>query len=189
MNAMDPAATAEAELFDDVLSCDLVLPAQFLPGAEVKRPGASEMLLRSVAMVEDARTTDDGEERTDNSAQLQRLEARMDLVLVLLGRLLQDSIQAPASTALRWSRRGLRIDQAAPRAPEAGTTGVLRLQPAEWLPDQIELPVTVLATAESVQGCQLWLRLDPVSEPLASALDKHLFRLHRKQIADSRRNR
>ncbi len=180
---------AEAELFDDTLSCELSLPAVFEAGATPKRPGSAEMLLRSIALVEDARNVDDSDERNENSLQLQRLEARLDLTLVLLGRLLQREAPSAPATPLRWSRHGLRLQCAQLGGFVAGTAGVVSLQPAEWLPDAIELPVVVLAEADTAQGTQLWLRLGGQNEALLAAVERHLFRLHRKQIADSRRNR
>ena len=66
----------------------------------------------------------------------------------------------------------------------------MRLQPADWLPDHIELPVQVLGEAASGNGgLYLWLRLQSTGEALDTALERHLFRLHRRQIADSRRPR
>lgn len=189
MNSTRIGDTAETELFDDTLSCELSLPAVFEAGAKIKRPGSAEMLLRSIALVEDARNVDDSDERNDNSLQLQRLEARLDLTLVLLGRLLQREAQSAAATRLRWSRHGLRLQREQLGGFVAGTAGVVSLQPAEWLPDAIELPVVVLAEADTAQGAQLWLRLDTQNEALLAAVERHLFRLHRKQIADSRRNR
>ncbi|MCD9087148.1 PilZ domain-containing protein [Stenotrophomonas sp. SY1] len=180
---------AETELFDDTLSCEVTLPVLFEAGASVLRPGASEMLLRSVALVEDSRSNDEGEERTDSSAQLQRLEARLDLTLVLLGRLLQQTTQTLPLRPLRWSRHGLRIDLPHALDAQPGSTGVVKLLPVEWLPDHIELPVVVLAQEGTAAGSRLWLRLQETSEAFASALERHLFRLHRRQIADSRRNR
>lgn len=189
---MTPASLAhpaEVELFDDTLTCDVTLPVVFEAGASVQRPGASEMLLRSVALVEDSRGGDDSEERAESSAQLQRLEARMDLTLVLLGRLLQQSNATLPARPLRWSRHGLRIDLDHATGVSPGTAGVVKLQPAEWLPDNIELPVVVLAETGTAGDFHLWLRLHTASDALGSALERHLFRLHRRQIADSRRNR
>ncbi len=180
---------AETELFADTLACDITLPATFDAGAVVRRPGSTEMLLRSVALVEDSRGGDEGEERTDSSAQLQRLEARLDLTLVLLGRLLQQSTPALPPCPLRWSRRGLRLDSSHGFTVAADTRGVIRLQPAEWLPDHIELPVQVLAEENLAGTFHLWLRLQPGSEALNTALERHLFRLHRRQVAESRRIR
>jgi len=181
---------AETELFEDTLSCDVALPAAFEPGSTAVRAGATEMLLRSVALVEDSHGNDDGDERGDGSQQLQRLEARMDLTLVLLGRLLRQSMQTLPLRPVRWSRRGLRLELGQRTGVNPGTAGIVRLQPADWLPDNIELPVQVLGEATSGNGgIYLWLRLQATGDALEAALERHLFRLHRRQIADSRRTR
>jgi hypothetical protein len=70
-------------------------------------------------------------------------------------------------------------------AVRAGTAGVLRVQPAEWLPDCIDLPARVIAT----DGREAWLEFGPLSPALSDALERHLFRLHRRQVAESRRLR
>ncbi|WP_267119406.1 PilZ domain-containing protein, partial [Xanthomonas sacchari] len=63
------------------------------------------------------------------------------------------------------------------------------LQPSDWLPDHLELPVRVLAEAATAGVVQLWLRFETQPPGLEEALERHLFRLHRRQIADSRRAR
>ncbi len=182
---------AETELFEDTLFCDVALPAAFEPGSTATRAGAAEMLLRSVALVEDSRGGDEGDERGgEGSQQLQRLEARMDLALVLLGRLLRQSIPALPLRPVRWSRRGLRLELGQRTGAAPGSAGIVRLQPADWLPDHIELPVQVLGEAASGNGgIYLWLRLQAAGDALETVLERHLFRLHRRQVADSRRSR
>ena len=180
---------AESELFDETLSCELALPAEFRLGSAVIRPGSAETLLRSVALVEDARADDSHDERGD-SPQLQRVEAKLDLAMVLLGRLVRHSTPELDLRPLRWSRRGIRLELGARTGAAAGSLGVIRLQPCDWLPDHIDLPVSILAEAASGAGsCFLWLRFEPMSDGLEMALERHLFRLHRRQVADARRAR
>jgi len=179
---------AESELFDETLSCDVALPAEFRLGSSVIRPGSAETLLRSVALVEDSRGDDGHDDRGESSTQLQRLEAKLDLTMVLLGRLVRQSAQDLDLRPLRWSRRGIRLELGARTGAPAGSLGVIRLQPCDWLPDHIDLPVAVLAEAATGAGsCFLWLRFEPMSDGLEMALERHLFRLHRRQVADSRR--
>ena len=181
---------AEVELFDDTLSCDLGLPAEFKLGSAVVRAGAAEILLRSVALVVGGRGEDAGEERAEASQQLQRLEAKLDLTLLLLGRLVRQSTDALPLRPVRWSRRGLRLELGSRSGASPGTQGLARLQPSDWLPDCVELPVTVLAEAASSSGgFHLWLRFQSTSDALEMALERHLFRLHRRQVAESRRAR
>jgi len=76
---------------------------------------------------------------------------------------------------------------AAPLPVASGTNGIVTVQPAAWLSDQIELPATVLDQVEGSQGLQhVWLQFDALNAGLAEAMDRHLFRLHRRQIAEAR---
>lgn len=181
---------AESELFDETLSCEVALPAEFRIGSAVIRPGTAETLLRSVALVEDARGDDGHDERSDATLQVQRLEAKLDLVMVLLGRLVRQSAQDLPLRPLRWSRRGIRLEQGSRSGAAPGSMGVIRLQPCDWLPDHIDLPVVIVAEAANGSGAHyLWLRFERLSDALEMALERHLFRLHRRQIAEARRLR
>jgi len=188
----DPAAPlihhpAEAELFDETLSCELALPAEFQAGSAAGRTSSAEGLLRSLALVEDSRV-DEHDERSEASLPLQRLEAKLDLAMVLLGRLVRQ--QGPALTLrpVRWSRRGIRL-QLGPRSGAApGQAGVVRVQPSDWLPDHVDLPVQVMAEAATGSGGHfLWLRFHGLNDGLEMAVERHLFRVHRRQVAESRR--
>ncbi|MER2177166.1 MAG: PilZ domain-containing protein [Stenotrophomonas maltophilia] len=181
---------AESELFDETLSCELALPAEFRIGSAVIRPGTAETLLRSVALVEDARGDDGHDDRSDATLQVQRLEAKLDLVMVLLGRLVRQTTQDLPLRPLRWSRRGIRLEQGTRSGATPGSMGVIRLQPCDWLPDHIDLPVVIVAEAANGSGGHyLWLRFEGLSDALEMALERHLFRLHRRQIAEARRLR
>jgi len=73
---------AESELFDETLSCELALPAEYQAGSALGRTGNAEALLRSLALVEDSRV-DEHEERSEATLQLQRLEANEARLLSL----------------------------------------------------------------------------------------------------------
>ncbi|WP_261997549.1 PilZ domain-containing protein [Stenotrophomonas sp. Ste96] len=181
---------AESELFDETLSCEVALPAEFRIGSAVIRPGTAETLLRSVALVEDARGDDGHDDRSDATLQVQRLEAKLDLIMVLLGRLVRQSAQDLPLRPLRWSRRGIRLEQGSRSGAAPGSMGVIRLRPCDWLPDHIDLPVVIVAEAANGSGAHyLWLRFEGLSDALEMALERHLFRLHRRQIAEARRLR
>jgi hypothetical protein len=177
---------AEHALFEGALTCDAVLPARFDPGRRAVMQASSEALLKGLAVAEDV-SGDDPEERKEATPSQQRIEAKLDLVLSLLGRLARRHEDALPVTALRWSHRGLRLDVDTPPPSSAGTPGIVTLQPAAWLSDQIELPATVLDQVQGSQGLQhVWLQFDALNAGLAEAMDRHLFRLHRRQIAEAR---
>ena len=191
----DPAAPAvhhpaESELFDETLVCDLALPAEFILGSGTAggvRAGIAEQLLRSIALVEDSRT-EDKDERGESSLSLQRLEAKLDLVLTLLGRLARQHAEPLPLRPLRWSRRGIRLELGPRSGASPGGLGSVRLQPSDWLPDHVDLPVQVVAEAATGSGGHfLWLRFHGLSDGLEMALERHLFRVHRRQVAETRR--
>lgn len=190
----DPAAPqihhpAESELFDETLSCDLDLPAGFVLGSGGVRSAVAEQLLRSIALVEDGRG-DDKDERGESSPVQQRIEAKLDLVLMLTGRMVRQQNDALPLRPLRWSRRGIRLQVGSRASAVAGSQGTVRLQPSDWLPDHVDLPVTVLAEAADGSGGHfLWLRFGDLGDGLEMAMERHLFRVHRRQIADARRPR
>jgi len=181
---------AESELFEQTLSCELSLPAEFRLGSAPGRQGAAEALLRGLAQIEDLRSEDSHEDRGELPLIVQRMDAKLDLMLALIGRLARQSQDTLPLRPARWSRRGIRLETGARLGAPAGAAGVLALQPGDWLPERMELAVTVLAEAASgTGGYFLWLRFEDLGGGLEAALERHLFRLHRRQVADARRTR
>lgn len=188
--SLDLHHRAECELFDDALSCQLPQPAEFRLGSAPGRQAAAESLLRSLAQVEDFRAEDLGEERGELPLAVQRMEAKLDLMMVLVGRLVRQQHDALPLRPVRWSRRGIRLETGARTAAAPGAAGVLCLQPCQWLPEQIELPVSLLGEAVSGNGgFYLWLKFAQLGAGLEAAMERHLFRLHRRQIAEARQAR
>ena len=173
---------AEHLLFADALSCELALPASITESDGPGRQAQAVTLLSGLAQVEDLRKEDGGEEHGDLPLLAQRMDAKLDLILALLGRLARQVDGLPECD-LRWSRHGLRIDL--PERPDlaTGTAVLVRLQPADWLPDHLELPATVI----EVIGTRVWVAFADLRPDLVEALDRHLFRLHRRQVAEQRR--
>ncbi len=180
---------AEAELFGDALTCDAWLPVDFRLGDRRLAPQAGEAVLRAVAVAEDSRN-DDPDERGDLPQSFLRMEAKVDLMLNLLGRLARQSADALPLRALRWSHLGLRIDTDIAYAARISERGVAMIEPASWLSDHIELPARVIAQSVDISGRHhTWLRFEPMAPALADALERHLFRMHRRQIAEARQAR
>ena len=187
------ADNARALVFGDTLACEEVRPAAFVPGAlteEARRLAClrSEALLRAIAVVEDSRG-DDGDERPGTEPGLQRLEAKLDLLTALVAGLVRQREAQDAPRALRWSALGgcLAVDAGTAAVP--GGSGVFRIQPCDWLPETLELPATVLASVADERGQQLWLRFQALPAGLVAGLERHLFRQHRRAIAEARRPR
>lgn len=181
--------TARAEVFGDSLACEEVRPAAFVPGTlspDAARAAClrGENLLRSLAVVEDSRG-DDTDEHGAADVVLHRIEAKLDLLTALVASRFGEHFDP--RRPLRWSSLGACLEVDDVVAP--GTSGALRVQPSDWLPETLLLPASVLASVAHGRGHQLWLRFGPLTPALESALARHLFRVHRRAIAESRRVR
>lgn len=190
--AASTADAAREALFGESLACDEIRPAAFRPepideAIAHSHGQRAEGLLRALSVVEDGRG-DEPEEHTPSDLALFRVEAKLDLLTVLVARLAKSDRDDPLQP-LRWSARGACLPAAEPLP--VGTTGSFRVQPVDWLPEPLQLPATVLACIPGQDGApaQLWLRFGPLSPQLDLALERHLFRVHRREIAERRRPR
>jgi hypothetical protein len=180
-------------LFGDALASDDARPVAVL--APVVDEGArhamllrAEALMRALAVLEDSRA-DEADERNPVDQSVRRLEAKVDLLVSLVGSLLQRDRPADPLRALQWSARGTALDLPADACPAPGAAVVLRLQPSDALPEAIQLPSRVLAVEPAGTGRRVWLAFDPLPAPLEALLERHLFRVHRRAVAEARRPR
>ncbi|MDR6990866.1 PilZ domain-containing protein [Luteimonas sp. 3794] len=178
---------ADALLFGDTLDCSLTLPVQVVASTASGRQAQAVTLLHGLAQIEDLRK-DEGvnEEHGDLPLLAQRMDAKLDLILALVGRLAARADGLP-ECALRWSAAGVRVDLDDAPALTPGAPALVRLQPAEWLPDHLELPARVIARKQLDSRVRLWLGFVDLRGDLVEALDRHLFRLHRRAVAEQRR--
>lgn len=182
------SAVTAFDVFDDVLACAETRPVAFLPGpldAHARHVHAlrAEGLLRALAIVEDSRV-DEPDDHGSADLALHRMEAKIDLLTALVVRLAQREGHDPLH-ALRWTARGAEL--VVPQAVAVGETGALRIQPSDWLPDPITLPARVVEATPSDAGTRVVVAFDSLTAPLEAALERHLFRVHRRAVAESRR--
>ncbi len=185
---------ARQALFGDVLATSESRPASILPASldENRRRVhllRAEALLRALAVLEDSRA-EEPDERGPVDQAVRRLEAKVDLLVNLVGSLLQRDQPADPVRAVQWSVRGLAVelpDVDASLSP--GGDALLRLQPSDALPEAMHLPVRVLAIESDGAGQRLWLAFDALPPTLEALLERHLFRVHRRAVAGSRRPR
>lgn len=185
---------ARQALFGDALATEDRRPVAVLPApADDHRRrtqlGRAETLLRALAVLEDSRA-DESEERGPADPAVRRIEAKVDLLLGLVGHLLQRDQPVDPMRLLQWSIRGVAVELPAVEAALVpGAAAMLRLQPSDALPEAMLLPVQVLAVEPCPAGRRLWLAFDALPPSLESLLERHLFRVHRRAVAESRRPR
>lgn len=187
-------ADCERMLFDDALNCRHgtavtlrergISKDQALMAARV-----AEALLLDIAMVEDNQPEEKSEEHHPGDHVQQRLEAKIDLLLGLVGRLLDRGRNVESRyRILRISHRGACL--VLPGTWTAEDTALLCIPAATWLPEPLELPVRILATERADDDeNRLWLLFEPMGDTLAESMERYLFRVHRRAIAEERRHR
>ena len=130
------------------------------------------LLLAAVNQLEAGRETD---ATSPDNRRLDRLEAKLDLALHLLARVLQP--QAPAkSRAVSLGAETVAWDDDAP--PAEGQAIILSLRPSEQLPLTLELPAVALAP----ENGRARARFQDLPDDLADTLTQFVFRRHRQAI-------
>ncbi|GAB6196954.1 PilZ domain-containing protein [Lysobacter xanthus] len=187
---MTPDAARDAIFGESIASEDLRPAAVLAPLPDAAQRAAlsrAEALMRALALVDEARPDESDESGGDPAVR--RLEAKVDLLVGLVSALMSRDQVADLPRPLHWSARGAAIDAAEGEAPAPGTAVVLRLQPSDTLPEALLLPAHVLAVEPHAGGARLWLRFAPLPATLETLLERHLFRLHRRAVAERRRQR
>ena len=118
------------------------------------------------------------------SAELLRLDMKVNLLLDLVGQLLVANHPRPAPTPIRFNALGAAW-RAGGTLPDPGTQGILEI----YLRDSLADPLCLLGRVTNVtpEG-QIKIKFLPLTEAVADLIEKLAFRRHRRQIAGARRN-
>lgn len=120
-------------------------------------------------------------DEAEHGQELMRLEAKLDLILDLLGQVLQRDTVMPACTAVRLSASG--IEWAGTALPKAGEQVDIEVFLDERYPRPLRLSAEVIGVVHS----QCHARLAIGDSEVRDALEKFIFRHHRRSIAQRRR--
>lgn len=182
---MSTVDTAAADLFADQLVLEERRAVAFVPGAPADADAVVAQglaLMRALAVIEDAAPRGDTDDAAAESA-LSRLEAKVDLLTALVGALAAGMQPGDALHAIRWTAAGAALPcVAATGAVSGGDAGLLRIAPSLLLPTPLAIPATVVVSDER----QLLLRFDPPAPAFAEALERLVFRIHRREVARQR---
>lgn len=105
-----------------------------------------------------------------------RLEAKVDLLLQLVGELMRKQQPSPPSMDVVLDAQEVIWDSAAPIA--AGSEGVLTL----FLSPRLHWPLTLPVQVTGVQGTKVHAKLIHLSEDVQEWLERTLFRYHRRAL-------
>jgi hypothetical protein len=142
--------------------------------------------LYAILSVSDAQTLDPSEEGSPRPQDLVRIEARLNLLLALVGELLRAQFPPPAAVPVRLS--GEWVEWETPVPPPAGAHLRLDLYLNPLVPAPVTVPARVEALDPSGAGSRVRAVLVEPPAAFASAMEKLVFRFHRRRVAELRRS-
>lgn len=140
--------------------------------------------LQVCATIEEQGPVEKAEEKSLHSADLLRLEVKMNLVLELMGQLLAAQQPRPRPAPLRFNALGAVWKTTTP--PKVGDQGLLDIHLRECLAQ----PLTLIANVTHVSASgevKVWFT--PPGEATADLIEKLAFRRHRRLVAGVRQPR
>jgi len=143
------------------------------------------VLQACAAMEENAVVLEKPDESSPHSADIVRLDFKVNLLLDLVGQLLVANRPRPTAVPIRFNALGAQWRGPSP-LPEAGATGVAEI----YLRDCVAEPLRLVGRVTNVTpDGQIKARFTPPGEAVADLLEKLAFRRHRRKIAESRHPR
>lgn len=175
----------------DGLKYDELLPLTWTPGPLAQGLGLAKLnaenqqLLGAEGSLDDVRVTEAlKEESPALVAELQRLEFKLNILLRLVADLASRNAGLPEPQAARLTAQGL--EWSGDQAPPSGASGLLSAYINPALPQPLKLPANVIGERlqDGVRVAQL--QFVGLSEGVVDALEKLIFRHHRRLVAGSR---
>ncbi|MBL6750912.1 MAG: PilZ domain-containing protein [Nevskia sp.] len=176
----------EAPNPDEALSYRGELPLRWIPltalptGAAAERlDEANTRLLGAVGLIEDSPKLSDEPSATE--LELLRIHQKLNLLIDLLGSVLRQQQPRPERVPLRLSWRGVSWHAVEP-LPKVGDLGLVEIYLKETLPQPLHWPARIVAVTQAEVSAEF----EGASEAGQSALERHVFAHHRREVAETR---
>ncbi|MGD9598635.1 MAG: PilZ domain-containing protein [Steroidobacteraceae bacterium] len=179
-------------VLDDELAYIDVVPLCWTALAEAAEPDRVSAqceqnlrLLQALAALEDHGPTDKADENSPHSADLMRVEFKVNLLLDLVGQILVRGAPRPAAVPMRFNARSATW-RTEDRALVAGAYGRLEI----WLREALVEPLRMYGRVVSVGiDRRVKLRFDALGAPVEDLIEKLAFQRHRRHVAGTRERR
>jgi Atypical PilZ domain, cyclic di-GMP receptor len=157
-----------------------------LPGeGEIHRLNRSSAVLLQMLLMLDEPTLDNEEETEGTGSEhWRRLEAKVDILLNLVGELLTADAALPAAHVLQLGVAGLCVQGVVGNPSQLGQIVKVRL----FLDPMFPRPLQLFARIGDVREGSLTLAYCELDAPVQDLLDRYVFRQHRRAIALARRS-
>lgn len=175
----------ELAYIDVVPLCWTALPGPAEADHAVAQVEHNLRLLQALAALEDRAPTDKPDENSPHSADLMRLEFKVNLLLDLVGQILVKAQPRPPAIPMRFNAHGA-IWRAREGALRAGERGLLEIWLRPALVDPLRLPGRVASIGVDRR---VKVQFEPVGKPVEDLIEKLAFQRHRRQVAGTRERR
>jgi hypothetical protein len=172
----------------DKLAYEDLLPvrwtAQAEPVADLQAQHFAERNLRVLQAcdaLEEHGRLEKSDEESPHSADIMRLDMKLNLLLDLAGQLLAASQQRAEARPIRFNAMGAHFTWPEPLA--AGAHGILEITLRDIVVQPLHLPAQVVGGATAGQ---VRVRFLALGETVADHIEKLVFRRHRRKIAGAR---
>lgn len=145
---------------------------------------SGEQFLRHLGVLDEHRT--DADEDGPLCHDIQRLEFKVDLLLEMVGVLVGRDTVLPAATTVRLGADRMQWITTPAEAPGEGRLVRVELFLYPRLPTPLELFGEVESLTAVPDGLRVTLRYAGMAEGLRNALEKLIFRQHRRLVAQAR---
>jgi hypothetical protein len=178
-------------ILNNELAYEDLLPVQFKPLARpLDAPAANALsdrnvrLLQVCAAIEEQGVVERKDEASPHSADLMRLEVKVNLLLDLMGQVLAAQVPRPNPVMIRFNAHGAQWKTLDP--PRTGSQGLLEI----WLRDSLPQPLVLIANVTHVAADGLVkATFSPPGDATADLIEKLAFRRHRRHVAGVRQPR
>jgi hypothetical protein len=138
-------------------------------------------VLQACDALEEHGRLEKADEESPHSADIMRLDMKLNLLLDLAGQLLAASQQRAEPRQIRFNAMGANF--AWPRAETIGAHGILEITLRDIIVQPLLLPAEVVSGAAAGQ---VRVRFLALGETVADHIEKLVFRRHRRKIAGAR---
>lgn len=186
------AATGDTVILHQELAYADILPVAFRPLQgpldDVQAASIASRNLRTLlacAALEEHGQHDKQADDSPHSADIQRIDLKVNLLLDMVGALLAASQSRPAAVPARFNPHGI-VWEGAEAPPPAGAYGLVEIHLKDCLAQPLALAGTV---ADGPLDRHVHVRFDAIQDQVADQLERLVFRRHRRQVAGGRTQR
>jgi len=142
----------------------------------------NQRLLRALLLFQESHR-EGAEEAGERSAELVRIEAKLDLLFDLVSQLLSGRADSAEACPVKLWMTGVSWTTRSETPPDTGDSLWLSLFLDPDIPQPLRLPVRVTGLQREVAGCRVEVAIEPLEEPLDDLWGRFIFRQHRRMIA------